>query len=195
MESPQVVIRRLMKEPRVVLGDKPDPRPFNLVRGLYQMCLETLGERADATIAEVGCYAGVSTELLMQFCRHGGHLYAIDKWQRYGDVVTEPDIEWARGVFYARMEQYGDLLTVRTTSSLAASSTIERASLDLLYLDARHEYPYVCEDLDAWTDKVKHGGWICGHDYHQPGVYKAVREKLGMPWGLYPDMSWSKRKE
>jgi FkbM family methyltransferase len=38
-------------------------------------------------------------------------------------------------------------------------------SLDFVYLDARHDYASVLEDLEAWFDKVRPGGVLSGHDY------------------------------
>lgn len=42
---------------------------------------------------------------------------------------------------------------------------------DFVYVDARHDYKAVLEDLRAWWPKVKRGGIFAGHDYtwqHEP---------------------------
>lgn len=51
-------------------------------------------------------------------------------------------------------------------------------SIDILYIDANHEYEYISKDLNLWKSKVKIGGFIAGHDYYigHPGVIKAVDE-------------------
>lgn len=68
---------------------------------------------------------------------------------------------------------------------------IPHHSLDFVYLDARHDYESVVEDLEAWFDKVRPGGILAGHDYldgvHPAGVFgvkTAVDEffaKRGIP--------------
>ncbi len=49
--------------------------------------------------------------------------------------------------------------------------------LDLVYIDANHEYEEVKKDLEAWYPKVRKGGIFSGDDYHYyEGVVKAVDE-------------------
>lgn len=51
--------------------------------------------------------------------------------------------------------------------------------LDIVYIDASHEYVDVKNDLETSYQKVKSGGFILGHDYEInrfPGVVKAVNE-------------------
>jgi FkbM family methyltransferase len=50
-------------------------------------------------------------------------------------------------------------------TSLEASPLIPHHSLDFVYIDARHDYDSVMEDLEAWFEKVRPGGVIAGHDY------------------------------
>jgi len=38
-------------------------------------------------------------------------------------------------------------------------------SLDFVYIDGHHGFRYVAEDLCEWTQKVKKGGIVSGHDY------------------------------
>ena len=60
-----------------------------------------------------------------------------------------------------------------------AHDFVEDRSLDLLFIDALHDYESVRDDISYWQPKVKHGGIICGHDYENrrfPGVKQAVHE-------------------
>lgn len=66
-------------------------------------------------------------------------------------------------------------------SSENASSNFEDNSLDLVFIDADHEYESVKKDILLWHPKIKDDGIIAGHDYsldpvHWPGVRKAVDE-------------------
>jgi len=60
--------------------------------------------------------------------------------------------------------------------SADAAKTISDASLDFVYIDANHDYPYVLQDLKAWYSKVKPSGWVMGHDWPWPTVQRAVNE-------------------
>ncbi len=46
-----------------------------------------------------------------------------------------------------------------------ASDAIPHHALDFVYLDARHDYASVLEDLGQWSEKVRPGGVLSGHDY------------------------------
>jgi len=35
-----------------------------------------------------------------------------------------------------------------------------------VFIDADHSYDRALEDLRLWTPKVRAGGVVCGHDYH-----------------------------
>lgn len=50
-------------------------------------------------------------------------------------------------------------------TSLEATAKIPDYSLDFVYIDARHDYESVMEDLNAWQSKVRPGGVLAGHDY------------------------------
>ena len=58
-------------------------------------------------------------------------------------------------------------------------SSLPDEHLDIVYIDADHEYDGVKQDLNLSFNKVKSGGYICGHDYVSPrfeGVVRAVNE-------------------
>lgn len=39
-------------------------------------------------------------------------------------------------------------------------------SLDFVYIDGNHKYGHVAMDLTEWSQKIKKGGVISGHDYY-----------------------------
>jgi len=71
---------------------------------------------------------------------------------------------------------------IRKMSSEAVKD-FEPESIDIVFIDANHNYEYVLEDIDKWSKIVKSGGIVSGHDYfpnpkksRAPGVKKAVDE-------------------
>lgn len=51
-------------------------------------------------------------------------------------------------------------------------------NLDLVFIDAVHTYESVKEDITMWSTRLKKGGLIALHDYHEnhPGSIKAINE-------------------
>ena len=41
----------------------------------------------------------------------------------------------------------------------------EGRSIDFVFVDAGHDEDDVKGDILNWLPKLKHGGWIAGHDY------------------------------
>jgi len=80
-----------------------------------------------------------------------------------------------------RNEPHIHFLKMKSTE---AADTFKDESLDWVYIDARHDYESVLEDMNAWWPKVKQGGLFSGHDYC---ASKKDRQKYPhLPWcGIY----------
>ena len=72
------------------------------------------------------------------------------------------------------IEPYKEHIQTMKMSSEEASLQFEDNSVDLVYIDASHEYENVTKDLYAWYKKVKNGGILSGHDWCWPKVQQAV---------------------
>lgn len=101
--------------------------------------------------AEIGVYEGGYTE---KFCKAGITMYAIDPWKR--------ERIWDRA--RRRLAPYQNCSLIRKTS-MEAVNDFPSKSLDFVYIDADHRFPFVAEDLYYWYWRVKRGGIIAGHDY------------------------------
>ena len=80
-------------------------------------------------------------------------------------------------------------------SSVEASKDFKDGSLDLVYIDAAHDYESVKQDILTWLPKIKKGGFIAGHDYrYDPniGVYNAVNDIFVNDYKIisFPDSSF-----
>lgn len=83
-------------------------------------------------------------------------IYNGPQWQQ--DFVFEMIID-KFSIFKEKVGIY------RATSLAVAEQAIPDASLDFVYLDARHDYCAVKKDLEAWWPKIKAGGIFSGHDF------------------------------
>ena len=63
------------------------------------------------------------------------------------------------------MKPFGARARILRNTSVAAAATFADASVDFVFIDARHTYDAVSEDLRAWWPKIRPGGILAGHDY------------------------------
>jgi hypothetical protein len=149
--------------------------------------------------AEIGVLAGWTHWYLLDK-RPELSMIAVDSWQTrsgscvYGDAER---IAAAKATFNATSKRYGSRSRVINEDSLIAAAQVKDGSLDFVFIDGDHTYEACKRDIITWLPKVKEGGWITGHDYHEfPGVKKAVDELLS-PVSCasdYTDDVWAKQK-
>jgi len=66
--------------------------------------------------------------------------------------------------------------------SMDAVKEFAPKSIDIVFIDANHNYEYVLDDIREWSKIVRTGGIVSGHDYFRskkdicPGVKRAVNE-------------------
>jgi hypothetical protein len=145
------------------------PFPIRLKAGrsdLPKLCRELGVGRG----AEVGVWKGAYSE---EFCRaiKGVEWLAIDPWAPYADYREKKNdatlIRQAYEETLTRLALYGDARLVKE-SSVDAAALIPDGSLDVVYIDGNHEAPFVRQDLETWTPKLRAGGLMSGHDYRVP---------------------------
>lgn len=150
-----------------------------------------VAESSDICFAvEVGIWQGRSTIYLADKIRQSQKpifFYAFDTFT--GSAEHQSEIQQMNaqgktleGIFRDNLAASGnsDYVKAITLDSVSASQLFDDQSLDLIFLDACHDYDAVKADIAAWLPKVKPGGLIAGDDYHPnwPGVIQAVDELL-----------------
>ena len=58
--------------------------------------------------------------------------------------------------------------------SIQAAQKMKKESLDFVYLDARHDFCAMMEDLEAYWPLVTPGGILAGHDYMSSPEVRSV---------------------
>lgn len=121
--------------------------------------------------AEIGVKTGkFSNHLLSKW--KGAQLISIDPWlsddpDAYVDRsnVSQGEHELNYNETKERLAPYGARSDIWRLTSVEGAKQVPDGSLDFVYIDARHDYESVLEDLNAWFSKVKPGGIFAGHDY------------------------------
>lgn len=88
--------------------------------------------------------------------------------------------------------KYGNrLIPIQALSEVAADQLADN-SLDLVFIDANHNYEFVKKDINKYTPKLKLNGLLTGHDIDYPGVNKAVNEVIKY-FDVAPNYVWIKK--
>jgi predicted O-methyltransferase YrrM len=152
-------------------------------------------------IVEVGVWQGRSLQAILDVCRdNNNRVFAIDNWNPPAD---DPDYAEARdtdiyAIFLQNLERLGHIATVEVIcdNSARAAARFADRSVDLLFLDADHNYEAVKRDIQAWLPKMKDRGCLCGHDYtFREGVRHAVHEIFHDRVELLGGSIWRARTE
>lgn len=105
-------------------------------------------------------------------------LYCIDPWQPYRGNRRGGGLDQQHGnyeIAKKRLAPYN--ATLIRKMSIDAVKDFEDGSLDFVYIDGNHDFDYVMMDLILWSQKVKTGGVVAGHDYYHfrwAGVVEAA---------------------
>jgi hypothetical protein len=158
------------------------------------------------TGVEIGVQRGLYSELILSGS-HLSRLILVDPWREfesYEDIanVVQAEQDNALADARARLAKFGDRAEFWRMPSLEAAPLIEDRSLDFIYIDARHDYASMLEDLTAWFPKIKPRGLFAGHDYVDGtfpegdfGVRSAVDEFCAQHrftvYSTYAETAWS----
>jgi predicted O-methyltransferase YrrM len=180
-------IKELLLMPRMFYDDYN--KRYNQLKGLKMLIDEYITE--NFVMVEIGSFAGISSELFALHCKE---LYCVDLWDPYWEITDKQRIEFAEFSFDKMIKNYENVYKVKK-SSVEASKNFEDGSLDLVYIDAAHDYDSVRQDILTWLPKIKKGGFIAGHDYRYDsniGVYEAVNDIFVNDYKInsFPDSSF-----
>lgn len=85
----------------------------------------------------------------------------------------------------ANVARFGIDPRILVKDSADAAAQFADASLDLVFVDADHQYDAVLRDLDAWWPKIKPGGRIAGHDYSSEIDKRFAQPRYGSSGGYH----------
>jgi hypothetical protein len=135
---------------------------------LYQMATNV--GSIDCIFVEIGSWKGKTAVMLglaAQQC--GGSVYTIDHFQGNEGTGRDKVAEQIDlfSIFRRNLQQlnlWQNPVKPLIMDSISASKIFADGTIDLLFIDAGHQYDEIYKDIKIWLPKVKIGGIICGHD-------------------------------
>ena len=125
--------------------------------------------------AELGVQQGVFSDMLHRGWKKSNHFTQVDVWKslsNYADVANveqsvqdkyQADAKWV----LESLKHDGHIKKFEQCKGFTTDcvSKFEDESLDLIYVDARHDRLGVIVDIGAYWAKLRPGGIMAGHDY------------------------------
>ena len=142
-------------------------------------------------MVEIGIFTGFMGEWLLDQ-RTDLRWIGIDNWlpaeeqpEEYkatGDVhavaTAAQQANWEHEA-RQRLTRFGERAQIVKEDSAFAAHRFAHDSIDLVFLDGRHDKAGVLADLNAWWPIVRPGGWLASHDFFELGSAVYVRGQLG----------------
>lgn len=165
--------------------------------GRQSLKFHALAAAGALKIIEVGVWHGRTTKVLAEAT--GGVVFAVDTWEgvpgdsdqqeRYYRAARD---SWS--VFLRNLGPEiatGKVVPIKSDSVKAAARLLNDhgPTFDYIFIDADHRYEAVRADIEAYLPLLAPGGLFAGHDYHWPGVKRAVDEAFGQV-ALGPGKIW-----
>lgn len=153
---------------------------------------DLLQEYGLKTGIEVGVQRGLYAEILLKKWKSCTNYKLVDLWahqKNYEDIANVSDEKQeslyqetqARLKPWAHKTEYYKMLSTEASKKIAEKEGQEL--VDFIYIDARHDYCGVTEDLVHYWPLLKAGGIMAGHDYRSNDEFE------GQDWGLCHDGS------
>jgi hypothetical protein len=151
--------------------------PANVVEPIrYRIDLgHVLRARGAKIGAELGVQQGVFAESVLTNWANAEEYVLVDIWAHQDKYEDQANVDQrTQNVYYDETMKRMDAckkkgvvqkITVCRNFTLSCVDQYPDEHFDFVYVDARHDYKAVLEDLRAWWPKVKMGGIMAGHDY------------------------------
>ena len=161
-------VDKLIVERFNVEGDRSPLRSKDRTR---QHLAKFFGEMGFKIGAEIGVWQGEYSAILSKSAP-SLHLLCIDPWKSFRrHKQRHMDVYYDR----ACRRLNGRNIEIIKKPSMEVVRDIPNNSLDFVYIDEMHEFDPEMLDLICWSDKVRPGGIVSGHDYSPPTWYNGVK--------------------
>ena len=115
--------------------------------------------------AEIGVSGGYFSKSLWEANRECT-IYSVDPYQDYAGYLETYTPEKMENLYEeAKQNLTGTGCIILREFSMEAVREFANDSLDFVYIDANHEFLHVASDIAMWSQKVRPGGIVSGHDF------------------------------
>jgi hypothetical protein len=145
------------------------------------------------TAIEIGSHMGEGLQMLASTGLFN-KIHVIEPFE--GEEEFNEMFGWSwdevRAEWELNTRHFKDIIKLHESYSYKVADNFIDGTIDFVYIDGDHNYEAVKRDIQLYLPKIKDGGIIAGHDYHEewPGVIKAVEEVLGKPNHVHKDSTW-----
>jgi predicted O-methyltransferase YrrM len=178
-------------------------RRWEILAGLAQ-------EIEAKTFVEVGCREGRTTGFMLSVLPEI-KVIAIDPWSpvpNEAEDYKDWDFSAIEAEFWKNVGEHRDRCIMLRQTSFDANITfgldpedllskVKFMPIDMVFIDAGHDYQSCKQDIELWWPRVREGGYLCGHDYQHkfPGVMRAVSDAFPLlDVAVFPDSVWCVEK-
>ena len=140
-------------------------------------------------VVELGTFVGCAAVYMATHLQRPFRLHTVDKFDAYGQA--HHFVNLALRNFKASGVQ--DDVNVIVGCTWEASALFNKGEVDLLWVDAGHDFASVNRDLFMWYHRLKPGAILAGHDYSEVGVRRAVdafAEAMNLHVNVYQPGGW-----
>ena len=149
-----------------------------VISDINRPSLRTLIGKKDLVGVEIGANTGVNAINMLKYLDLK-KLYLIDPYCLYdglyggGCARTEGIAQEWKERAHRDLKPWEDkIVWIENISSKAVHEIKER--VDFVYVDGNHLYPYVVQDIEAYSKILKKDGLLCGHDFEFRPTQQAV---------------------
>lgn len=153
---------------------------------------------------EIGTWKGRSALAIAQGQPDDGHLWCVDDFSGdpepglrrrcFPQSFDPDDVEEVVAEWGCQLAGYLHRVELVRARSDVTSARFGEGTLDFLFLDACHHLAAVRDDLDCWAAKMKPDGLLCGHDWTEADVIRALMERFPGHIETGPGRLWRIRR-
>ena len=120
--------------------------------------------------AELGVQRGLYSAKTLKVWKSCREYILVDLWapqENYLDGANR-DQKAQNGLYQETLgntNEWSKKIKVCRNYTTVCATTVPDGSLDFVYVDARHDFKGVYEDVSKWWPKLRPGGIMAGHDY------------------------------
>ena len=139
------------------------------------------------TFVEIGVQTGHFADIIIKQWPSLKQYYGIDVWKHQENYKDGANVEENQQIKYYEnaldyLKKYGTKIHLIRNYSNLAVTLFKDKSIDFIYVDARHDFCGVYEDLSLYYPKLKCNGIMAGHDYHTAEEVK--KKSIVDDWGI-----------